>query len=260
MKTTAFIIVILIIGYIIIKSLPPTPAKPRQIPDQVKKISIQNTPTPTIQLNQVNLNGTKYSYGIIQVQHNQEVFLIANFLTASLSAEIKNVYACDSIVNGGFYDTANKPLGLFTVGNHTYSAQIPSALVNGFVWRNQTNNYFIGETAPISNFNWILQTGPFLVESGHPMVLKLTADENARRMVAATSGNNLYFLTLYNPDQIYSGPNLADVPTLVSQISRDNNLNIQNAINLDGGMASAFINPNLKLEELTRVGSFFCIK
>lgn len=85
-------------------------------------------------------------------------------------------------------------------------------------------------------------------------------DKQARRVVAGVTGENkLIFLVFYDNNQYYSGPYLNDLPDLVDKTGKSLDLNIADAINLDGGSASAFISDDIKLTELTPVGSFFCI-
>ncbi len=168
---------------------------------------------------------------------------------------------CTSIINGGYYDRQNKPLGLFQVGSTIYSQQIKSDLVNGFIWTHASVSAAISIELPHLPFLFALQTGPILIREGKQLSLTINNDTPARRMVAAINmDKHIIFLTLYNGDSVYEGPLLADLPNIVSKISSKENLGITDAINLDGGSASAFYNADTHISELTPVGSIFCIK
>ncbi|RJR30058.1 hypothetical protein C4564_01180, partial [Candidatus Microgenomates bacterium] len=106
-----------------------------------------------------------------------------------------------------------------------------------------------------------LQTGPVLVENGSAVELSLARDKQARRIVAAITGSNeLVFVAIYSPGSSFDGPYLEDLPLIVNHISEELNLNIADAINLDGGTASAFYSENTHISELSPIGSFFCVK
>ena len=67
-------------------------------------------------------------------------------------------------------------------------------------------------------------------------------------------------MALYFPDQEYSGPLLARVPYILEKIAKKEQITIPDAINLDGGSASAFLSPDTHLTELNPVGGYFCIQ
>ncbi|KKW11013.1 MAG: hypothetical protein UY49_C0010G0009, partial [Microgenomates group bacterium GW2011_GWC1_49_7] len=78
-------------------------------------------------------------------------------------------------------------------------------------------------------------------------------------MVAAKTGEGFLFLTVYKEDSVFEGPLLADLPKVIQKINTEENLGIVDALNLDGGSASAFDNGETSLSELTPVGSLFCV-
>ncbi len=93
------------------------------------------------------------------------------------------------------------------------------------------------------------------------MPLVIQHDEPARRTIAAKTRDNTYvFLTVYDENSVFGGPLLSDLPSAVEEISNREEFRIADAINLDGGSASAFYNGDANLSELTSVGSIFCIK
>lgn len=168
-------------------------------------------------------------------------------------------HSCQSGINGGFYDTDGQPLGLFVAGQIASKA-IRSSLLNGFFTIN-AGTPSISQTPPEGNVRLGLQTGPRLLEDGSALPLRILRDERARRMVAAISSvNDVVFIALFSPDSVFDGPLLGDTPAIIRAISQQENINLVQAINLDGGSASAFYNQTVSLEELTPVGSMFCVK
>jgi len=77
---------------------------------------------------------------------------------------------------------------------------------------------------------------------------------------AVTGDNKLIFMVIYDPKSVFLGPELVDLPQIVSLVSAENDLNIADAINLDGGSASAFKSRDFSLSEISPVGSFFCLQ
>lgn len=168
---------------------------------------------------------------------------------------------CTSGINGGFYDTENRPLGLFVNNFQTLRDPIKSKLLNGYLGIGATDSVFMGDELLDTHNRVVLQTGPLLMVNGQPVVLAITNDEPARRMVAAVDRDNyIVFMALYEPTSVFDGPLLEDLPTLVAAVDKEESLNVIDAVNLDGGSASAFYGPERTLRELTPVGSFFCVK
>lgn len=203
---------------------------------------------------------SKDGYAIIKTEPDR-VTLIPNFSEKKLSREILESNNCSAGINGGFYDTQNQPLGLFVSNFQTAHKAIENALLNGFIGIGANNGTFIGHELLDMHNRIALQTGPLLIANGKPLPLAIKNDEHARRMVAAIDADStMMFLSLYNSDSVFDGPLLRDVPTMLTEINQKELLNIVNAINLDGGSASAFYNGSTELSELTPIGSFFCIK
>jgi uncharacterized protein YigE (DUF2233 family) len=219
---------------------------------------------PTLETKSVKtilFNNKRFTYAYVIVQNSDDLSLLPNFPHAKDSQSLMTEHNCTSVINGGYYDTQHKPLGLFQVGSTIYSQQIRSDLLNGFIWANVYVPSAISIELPQPPFLFALQTGPMLIREGDQMALTINNDTPARRMVAAINiDKHIIFLTVYNGDSVYQGPLLADLPDIVSTISSKENLGIAEAINLDGGSASAFYNADTHLSELTPVGSVFCIK
>lgn len=77
---------------------------------------------------------------------------------------------------------------------------------------------------------------------------------------AVTLSQQIVFMTIYTADAVFGGPLLGDLPAFVDAIAKRESLPFVSAINLDGGSASAYSSKNVSLDELTPVGSIFCIK
>jgi uncharacterized protein YigE (DUF2233 family) len=166
---------------------------------------------------------------------------------------------CVSAVNGGFYDKQNRPLGYFQSNGKTFTPKIDSDLLNGFLWENASGSAVISRELPNTTVIFALQTGPMLMFDEKTLLLSINNDSRARRMVAGKNMyNQLVFFTVYNGDSVYDGPLLTDLPSVIQAIGTKENLNIAEAINLDGGSASAFYSGDTRLSELTPVGSLVC--
>lgn len=207
----------------------------------------------------ITVKGQTINYAIIITQPSN-VSLIANFSAKKTSDELIGDTACIAGINGGFYDTSNRPLGLFSINGMTLRDKSSSMLINGFFGVTNEDSPFI-TPIPRDDVRFILQTGPLLISQGIPYKLAIRKDEHTRRMIAAiTTGDAILFIALYQSDAVFDGPLLADVPEFISEINKKELLNITEAINLDGGSASAFYNGETTLSELTSIGSLFCVK
>ena len=209
----------------------------------------------------VNFNSEQFTYAYFIVQNPAGLSLIPNFSGSVDTQTIISDHACLYAINGGFYDKQNKPLGFFQVGSEIYGPQIDSNLVNGFLWADATGSAVISTELPQIQFRFAVQTGPMLLVDSTVLPLAINNDTHARRMVAAKiMDNRLVFLTIYTGESAFEGPLLDDLPGVIQAVRIKENLNITDAVNLDGGSASAFYNEDTRLSELTPVGSIFCVK
>jgi hypothetical protein len=80
-------------------------------------------------------------------------------------------------------------------------------------------------------------------------------------MIAMVTGDNkVIFMSIYNESSKFMGPYLADLPQIL-EIAQDKiGFLIADAINLDGGSASAFYFRDFQLSEASPIGGFFCVK
>lgn len=218
------------------------------------------SPAPLPLAKTITVNGQTMAYAFT-IPHPSRVTLLPNFSKPKTSQEIIKENNCTSGINGGFYDTENRPLGLFVNNFQTLRDPIKSKLLNGYLGIGATNNVFMGDELLDTHNRVVLQTGPLLMVNGQPVVLAITNDEPARRMVAAVDRDNyIVFMALYEPASVFDGPLLEELPMFVAAVDREESLNVIDAVNLDGGSASAFYSPETTLSELTPIGSFFCVK
>ena len=181
--------------------------------------------------------------------------LIPNFENRRTSTQQMEEYTCAYGVNGGFYTKDYKPIGLFTSEGKTLSAPILDQTFNGFFVKESDGELLITKRPPSDLVSFALQSGPYI---NRQTSLRIKNDDFERRMVVAKTGDDIwYFIALTEKDNPFGGPQLAQVPKILQLLP----LGLDEALNLDGGSASAFHNTNgMHLGELTPIGSFFCGK
>lgn len=105
-----------------------------------------------------------------------------------------------------------------------------------------------------------MQTGPILISKGHSVDLKLRSDKPARRSVCVVDKFGMSsWVVVHGASSVFDGPELDKLPDLINEIGKMENIEIYNAINLDGGSASAFKNGAKILNEFNSVGSVICV-
>lgn len=190
----------------------------------------------------------------------KDVELYSNLKEQKLSEEIKVNKSCSVLVSGGFYFPDLTHLGLLVSNFEVTSQAMLSATFNGFLSIDSTDKVFISLDHP-NNPRLGLQSGPILMLNKKTQILSIKNDETSRRIVAATTADNqLYFLAVYQDGSEYLGPLLGNLPEIIDLFAKRNNIEITDAINLDGGSASVFISNYDRINELAHVGSYFCIK
>jgi uncharacterized protein YigE (DUF2233 family) len=252
-----FLIIILLIGMLalFVRWL----VAPLRTPSDLL-IPPESSPTPTPMRNTVTVKSEPMGYAFVQASAST-IQLIANFSEPVSSDNLIDKHACIAGINGSFYDTENRPLGLFIANGTTLRGISNSTLMNGFFSISANHMPHISYDIPEGENRIALQSGPMLLSDAQIMRLSIRNDEHARRMVAAvTADEEIIFLTLFHPESTFDGPMLADLPAYVAAVNEKELLNITHAINLDGGSASAFHNTDTTLSELTHIGSFFCVK
>lgn len=221
--------------------------------------TVSYAPTPPAESTDVYLNGTSYRIVWLIPSDPSALTLIPNFTQKRTARSLVDNKECTEVTSGGFYTKDNQPTGLFINEGKTLRGSIPNTLFNGFFVVDQNNTASITSSPPEETVGLALQTGPILIRDGKAVTLAIRDDEFARRVVVGiTQKGVIIFLTVYDPENTWSGPKLADTPRVLSGLIE--RFQLRDAVNLDGGSASAFIRSDLSLQELTSVGSFFCVK
>lgn len=210
--------------------------------------------SPTLYL---DYEDKKYAVFLLKAQGNK-VKLIPNYQEQLASDEIMNINSCDSLINAGFYDENHKPIGLLLTEGVSISEFKKNQTFNGFIYKMSDEQLNISYS-PIGNTEFIIQTGPILIFDNLPISLVLKNDEFARRSVFMLSDNDPFFVIFTGTESLLDGPQLKDLPHLVSKLSEYMGDNIESAINLDGGSASAMITKDFQIKEYSSIGSAFCL-
>jgi len=229
-------------------------------PYNSQHVLVSSQPTPEIESKTVSYNESTYEYDFFYVAKPTDMILIPNFSEKQSSQEIASANGCIQGINGGFYTKDNKPLGGFMTGMNILRNPVKNRLIDGFIWSEGTS-FYITLSEPSSHAQFFLQAGPLLKIKGESTNISISNDEQKRRHVASLSNDgSLVFFTIFNPESVYEGPFLTDLPVIMSLIEQDTNLHLKDIINLDGGSASAYISKEKILQEFSPIGSFFCIQ
>ena len=225
-----------------------------------KNDSVQEATSQKAEIFDTELSVKIENYAVywLELQNISSLTLNPNYDEKLASSQILTEAECKSLINAGFYTEDGKPVGLFVSDGETLRKFSTNSLFNG-VFYIKGNDFGIIDTNP-KNPDYALQTGPILLEAGDVRNLSLNNDKSARRVVLATSEDSIVFLVFFDSESVYLGPYLDDLPQLVNDFSQQNNLDIIDAINLDGGSASAFITKDVALSELSPIGSYFCVR
>jgi len=216
--------------------------------------------TPTVIIpdyHDIVWNDKSYAYILEREIFPNGISLINNTADKKSADEITRSFSCNAGINGGFYDTENKPLGWMVIRGRELSKSRNSQLLNGYILIKGSN--FSIRFSKEDAVDYGLQTGPILFSQGRAQKLVMFRDKPARRMIIGTAGDGVFILAIFNKEADTAGPNLADLPEILSEIGNKENMDITEAINLDGGSASALYTPQGKLSETSPVGSWWCI-
>ncbi len=208
----------------------------------------------------IDFNNQQIRIASFKVDNPAKISLIPNFDDKATAFETIEKYSCKDLINGGFYSQGNLPIGLFVTDDKKIGNFAQNLLFNGFfkILKNETP--IISAESSIDNSRIALQSGPILFQNGFPLKLSIINDKPERRAVVALTKNEVYFIIFYDKSSVYIGPYLADLPQLTQIFGQKKGIRITDALNLDGGTASAFHSGNISISELSPVGSFFCIK
>ncbi len=255
MKKCVLLAGLLGIGWFLFHRSTPSSSLPTLQPTQLSKFP---QPSPTRGLSYY-ADGQSFRVLSFSVKNPEKLLLIPNFSQKALSLSIARTNQCATLTSGAFYSTDDTPIGLFLAGGKQLGAYQQNAFFNGFFSVNVSGNATIGSQLPDDNVRFGIQSGPILMTDGVIKKLTIRDDQPARRiLVAQTNDNTVVFLALFGNENLFDGPKLTDVPKHLKEIEKNLGILLTNAINLDGGSASAFITNDTSLTELTPVGSFFC--
>ena len=160
--------------------------------------------------------------------------LIDNPEGESLSAMMKRE-RCACGVNGGYFDTEFKPIGLRTSEGTTFSPLRRARLITGILLQSSRGIDVIrvGEISRLKRIAAAIQAGPFLVE-GSKRIHGLNDSELARRTFAGIASNDRVLLG------VCSAVSLAELANILAAAPVSGDYKIRRALNLDGGSSSAF--------------------
>jgi Phosphodiester glycosidase len=152
----------------------------------------------------------------------------------SLAAVMKrDKYVCG--VNGGYFDTEFKPIGLRVADGTTFSPLRRARLITGILLQSDRgiDVLRVGEFSRTKKLIAAIQSGPFLVE-GNKRIRGLNDSQLARRTFAGTTTSDGAFLG------VCSDVSLAELANILATTPIVADSKIRRAMNLDGGSSSAF--------------------
>jgi len=142
---------------------------------------------------------------------------------------------CVCGVNGGYFDTEFKPLGLRGADGRTVSPLRRARLITGILLQSDRgiDVVRVSEFSRTKKIVAAIQSGPFLVE-GNKRIRGLNDSQMARRTFAGTDTHDRAFLGLC------SDVSLAELANILATVPIAADSKIRRAMNLDGGSSSAF--------------------
>ena len=152
----------------------------------------------------------------------------------NLSAMLKRE-KCLCAVNGGYFDTEFKPIGLRVSDGKTFSPLRRARLITGVLLQSQRGIDVIrvGEFSHTKKIVAAIQSGPFLVERSE-RIHGLNDSQRARRTFAAIASNDRALLG------VCSEVSLAELANILATAPVAADCKIRRAMNLDGGSSTAF--------------------
>jgi hypothetical protein len=259
MKTLKILAVVLVLGVVAFFVL--GPLTKRQKPGLQEELSSEVLGIPAEEEGiEINLDGRKFRAQFVIVENAGDISLLPNFDKKETSRWLKEESQCRALVNGGFYAAEGYPTGLFITQKTRLKGFVATSLTNAVYSINDFETPRITRSTPQDPLRVALQAGPLLIENNLP--LELTgSDEEARRVTLGVTGKNeSVFIVIYDPASVFLGPILRDLPYALEIFETSSGIDLADAMNLDGGRASAFISPDVTLLELSPIGSYFCIK
>lgn len=208
-----------------------------------------------------DFDSEEVSVSWFEVKDSSKIILIPNFKEKETATDIAAKNSCKMLTSGGFYSKDDKPSGFFLSEGKIFRNWQENHFLNGVYSINSFDIPRITQVPPQDSLRVAIQSGPELKENAEFTKLSIRQDKPARRIVLATTGSNSsVFLVFYNKSSVYLGPFLSKLPEALKIFEEKSGISLADAINLDGGSASAFYSEGVSLPELSPVGSFFCWK
>jgi len=142
---------------------------------------------------------------------------------------------CVCGVNGGYFDTEFKPLGLRVADGTTFSPLRRARLITGILLQSDRgiDVVRVSEFSRTKKIIAAVQSGPFLVE-GNKRIRGLNDAQLARRTFAGIAANDRAFLGFCSDISLAQLANILATAPIAAESK------IRRAMNLDGGSSSAF--------------------
>ena len=152
----------------------------------------------------------------------------------SLAAAMKRE-KCLCGVNGGYFDTEFRPIGLRSANGQTFSPLRRARLITGILLQSDRgiDVVRVGEFSRTKKLIAAIQTGPFLVE-GSKRIRGLNDSQLARRTFAGIATNDRALLG------VCSDVSLGQLANILATAPIAADSKIRRAMNLDGGSSTAF--------------------
>lgn len=206
-------------------------------------------------------DGQKLTARWFIVDNAENIVLYPNFSEKLTSQQAFLQKNCTYLVNGSFYTKDDRPIALFITEGKTLRQANSNSLANGFFTISYDNQTSISDSAITDNVRAGIQSGPLLVSKKSYQEINSSSSDNSRRVVVGvTHENKIIFFVVYQNSSAFLGPKLSALPDILKLVSEKTGISFQDALNLDGGSASAFYMEGETLSEMSLLGSYFCIK
>jgi uncharacterized protein YigE (DUF2233 family) len=206
-------------------------------------------------------NQTPLRVAWIKVSDLSHLFLYSNLPNTETAERRMQEKSCRYLVNGGFYSKESRPIGAFVSEGETVNKGSKNNLFNGIFSVDSSEKARISNSLILGDVRFAVQSGPILINEGETQLINLKSDAGERRtVVAINSKSEVMFFSIFNPQSVYLGPYLEDLPQVLQEFERKAGIKFNYALNLDGGTASAFYSDSVSLQELSPIGSYFCIR
>lgn len=212
-------------------------------------------------LTEIIFNEEKYKMTSLKVESAENIRLGSNLTEKLSSNELFKQINCSVLISGGFYTKEYTPVGFFVEEGNLSKNFLTNDLFDGVFSINFSLTPRITREVPKDDLKYAIQSGPILIENAKAQNLSIRNDKPERRVVAAITGDNqVIYMIIYKETSKLIGPFLAELPEVLRLWQNKTGILLADAINLDGGSASAFISEEFRLTESSLLGSYFCIK